>query len=136
MDAKNRNFGALALVLGAAWVCPAAAETPAVPTIPYLSGGIGKEERARIQQQQGRYNVHLEFITKPRWTYLAGVRVNIRDKAGKVIVDAVSDGPWFLLKLPEGKYTATVEARGISIDRKIHVAGAGPVKLDFIWPSE
>lgn len=72
--------------------------------IPLLTGGIGENERADIEAVQNEYNVKLVF-TGERGMYLSDVHVIIRDSKDNVLVDDYTEGPFLLVKLPNGRYT-------------------------------
>ena len=52
-----------------------------------------------------------------------GMLVDLKDSAGKELVNAVTDGPWMILDLAPGAYTVTAEVRGISQSGRIEVSG-------------
>ena len=74
--------------------------------VTYYSGGVGITERKQMEDMTKGYNLKLVFDNKSG-DYLAGVAVTIRDAKGHVIIDTVSQGPWFSAKLPAGNYQVT-----------------------------
>ena len=66
--------------------------------------------------------------------YLADVRVRIADPKGGVILDAVSDGPMFLAKLPPGRYQVVAEANGLARTTTVD-AGSGAKRVTLLWPA-
>ena len=75
--------------------------------IPYVSGGIGFEEREQLNAIGKNYNLKLVFAGKDgKW--VSDINVEISDSSGKKVLNAASEGPWFFSKLPPGKYTVTV----------------------------
>src|SRR5262245_64716920 len=88
----------LTLLLGlrAAGVPAQGLSAPQVQTyqgIPYLSGGIGEEEREMLRRLAHDYNVQLIFAAK-EGHYLSEVHVRIMDARDRTVLDAVSAGPW------------------------------------------
>ena len=79
--------------------------------IPYVSGGFGLEERAKLRAMGKTDNLELSFALKNK-DYLSGANVLIKDDQGKEILKAASDGPLFFTKLPAGKYTIEATAEG------------------------
>jgi hypothetical protein len=73
--------------------------------VPYLSGGVGENERDLMRQSGDAFNLWLWFVLKGTPNYLADLRVLVIDAKGNPVVDVVSDGPWLFAKLPPGKYT-------------------------------
>ena len=89
------------------------AETPAPPLmvkdyegIPYVSGGIGLDEREAMSEIASEYNLKIVFALK-EGNYLADASVLIKNAQGRTVLDAVADAPWFYAKLPAGNYTVT-----------------------------
>lgn len=100
--------------------------------VPYLSGGVGDDSVERIQARAKDFNLKLLF-TFVEGNYLADVGVTIRDSGGKTLVDQVSDGPFFLAKLPAGSYTVAVTNNGKTQTRKVHVGAKGLHSEQFRW---
>lgn len=90
-------------------VTSAAAPGPAaVAGVEYRSGGIGTGEREALRAVEDRYRLKLGFAERGRGSYVADVRVQVRDAAGGLILDVVAEGPWFLAALEPGVYRLTV----------------------------
>lgn len=112
---KSRVIAALAFAVAAAAAhgAPAPAECCNVVQhqseagIPYASGGVGEDERNALAAATAGYSLKLVFAEKGSGHYLSDVRVAIKGSKGKDILEAVSDGPWFLAKLPPGSYQVT-----------------------------
>jgi hypothetical protein len=96
--------------------------------VTYLSGGIGLDQQAAIKRAASEYPLELEFLEsgEPHAVFAAGVQVTITDRMGKVVLDARSDGPFLLARLPDGQYTiradntGKVETRQVSIEQGRH----------------
>ncbi len=100
----------------------------------FVSGGVGEEERQQIENLSPDYPLQLLFATKGSPNeYLADVGVQIKDKDGKVVLDAVSQGPLLLAKMPPGKYSISADNDGVVKRQTIQVAGAKPHRVVFIW---
>jgi hypothetical protein len=69
----------------------------------YLSGGVGSDERAALDERGKAFNVKLAFAEQ-RGPYLADVNVMIVDAKGIEILSLASAGPWFYIHLPPGRY--------------------------------
>jgi hypothetical protein len=65
--------------------------------------------------------------------FLANVQVTIKDKAGKEMLSAISDGPIMLVKLPAGKYTVAAESDGKTLHRTVQVPAKGDRQVSFHW---
>lgn len=73
--------------------------------IPFVSGGIGREDVDAMRQLRGRYNFWLVLAAKGSGAHLADVRVRVRRLPDRMLLlDTVTDGPWLLANLPEGDY--------------------------------
>lgn len=62
--------------------------------IPYVSGGVGLEEREQFAAIGKNYNLKLVFAFKSG-AYLSDVKVDISDSIGKKVLSAIAEGPWF-----------------------------------------
>ena len=101
--------------------------------ITYMSGGVGKPEAAAMEQEARHYPLSMVFSAAKDNEFLANVRVTIKDKAGKKMLSAVSDGPIMLVKLPSGKYTVAAEAHGKTLHRSVQVPVHGERQVSFHW---
>jgi hypothetical protein len=101
--------------------------------VTYMSGGVGKPEAAAMWQEARDYPLSMIFSAAKDNEFLADVRVTIKDKAGKEMLSAVSDGPIMLVKLPAGKYTVAAEAHGKTLQRIVQVPAKGDRQVSFHW---
>jgi hypothetical protein len=115
-----------------------AADVPHAPQvkmyqgIPYVSGGVGDEERDLLQAQGREYNVKLTFAAK-EGNYLSDIPITITDSQGRKVLDAVAEGPLFYTKLPPGTYNVIAQADGQMHQRKIQVNQQQLAQLTFAW---
>lgn len=65
--------------------------------------------------------------------YVANAKVSIRDKAGKMLLDAVSEGPILLVKLPAGRYHVSAMEDGKTLARDVLVGAKGGQQVVFHW---
>ena len=103
--------------------------------VSYVSGGVGTESIDRLSSLAGNFNLKLVFALKAG-EYLSGVKVTIADAAGKTLLDTMSEGPWFLTKLPVGKYQVAASFAGKTEKRTVSVAAQQLKTVDFRWTSE
>ncbi|HWP59682.1 MAG TPA: carboxypeptidase-like regulatory domain-containing protein [Candidatus Acidoferrales bacterium] len=134
-------------VLTVAIFVPAAGQAPAQGTaarealqhgkteqgFPYMAGGVGSDEREQMSREARAYNLKLMF-TEDMGVYLADVRVRIRDRSGKELVNVVSGGPWFFVQLPPGNYDieASFDGKTKSIDN-LRLAAGKTVSRTLRW---
>ena len=100
--------------------------------IPYVSGGIGLDEREALRAMAKDYNLKLVFAIK-EGNYLADIGVLIKNAQGKTVLEAVSDGPWFYAKLPGGQYTVTAIMMEKTNTQNMQIKPAGHSVLHFYW---
>jgi hypothetical protein len=89
--------------------------------IPFMSGGVGVEERAAMRQMAGKYNTKFIFSTFSG-CYLADVKVTVSAAGGKTLLDLTANGPWVYAKLPEGQYDVTTVVEG---KKEVHKVAVG-----------
>ena len=75
---------------------------------PFMSGGVGREEREQMAKMAQDYDLKLEFADR-HGEYLSDVQVSVDDEHGKQILSTTTEGPWLFVDLPQGKYN--VKAR-------------------------
>ena len=103
--------------------------------ITYISGGIGHDESAAMKAEAGNYPLSMVFSAGKDNEYLADVRIAIKDKAGKEVLNAVSDGPIMLVKVPAGRYSIAAERNGKILHHTVRVNQKGDKQVNFHWPS-
>jgi len=130
---------ASASVLALAFAWPAAAVAiPAAKSdhgITYVSGGIGHDEAAAMKAAARDFPLSMVFSAGKDNEYLADVKVQLKDKAGKVAFDEVSDGPIMLVKVPAGRYAIEATRDGKTLHRSVDVPAKGDRQVVFHWPT-
>jgi hypothetical protein len=104
--------------------------------ITYVSGGNGMEERQALNEIAGDYNLKLVFAEKDSGAYHSDVKLLIMNMKGQKILEAVSDGPWFFVKLAPGRYKITAEVKEQSLVQQATVGGGRLTQLHFYWRVE
>lgn len=99
-------------------------------SVQYVMGGVGLEERALLKSMAKDYNLKLEFAVTSG-EYLSQPNVLIEHAKGKVL-EAVSLGPWFMVKLPAGDYKVSVSRTGKTQVQTVKV-GKGMTTKVFYW---
>lgn len=100
----------------------------------YVSGGIGADERAAMQERSGSYNLKLVFAERTTGSYLADVKVSIAGADGATVLETIADGPWLYARLPAGKYRVMAEAENRRQERSISLTDRSRLKAHFYWP--
>ena len=123
-----------AILLGSTALVFAATEPvkQGVGDITYVSGGVGDESLARMTAMVSDYNVKFVFA-KTSGEFVSGVMVTITDAKGRTVVDAKSDGPWFLTRLPAGNYQIAASLAGKTERQQIDVGSSKLSTVDFRW---
>lgn len=101
--------------------------------VPFVSGGIGADERAEMTAALPDYNLKIATAAKKSGAYLANVAAQVRDSKGNVVVDSVLEGPWFLTRLPAGTYEVRLTFRDQTQIKKIAVPTQGKRTEFFYW---
>ena len=137
---KRKNLAHWILALGLAGPLLAGAADSGMPIvqpvtqgdITYVSGGFGMDERQALNDVARDYNLKLVFAEKGSGAYVADVKLAIANAKGQKILEAVSEGPWFLVKLTPGRYKVTAEAMGKSLTQQVRV-GSRLTTRNFYW---
>ena len=127
--------GAIALALALHAVGATLPQPKMENGITYLSGGIGNDEAVAMKAEAKSYPLSMIFSAGKDNEYLADVKVNIKDKAGKDVLNAVSNGPIMLVKVPAGSYTIAAERNGKALHHAVRVNHKGGKQVNFHWPS-
>ena len=135
MNASYRViFGTL--VLGLCGAVFAAGDLQPLKTygnVSYVTGGIGLDESETIKAAEKDFTLSLLFAQTKRGEFLSDVNVMIKDKAGKAVLEAQSDGPMLLVRLPAGTYQVNAEYEGKSLMKSVRVADKGVTRVGFVW---
>lgn len=71
--------------------------------IRYISGGVGVSSQERLKMLEPKFNLKFVF-TLTEGNYIGDVSVALKDAAGKLLLEHVTDGPIFMAKVPAGPY--------------------------------
>jgi hypothetical protein len=122
----RKTIEVIALLSSFSGVVPAA-------EIQAVSGAVGLEDRQRMLQSYGDYNLHLAFAHSDG-AYLADVGVSIRSADGQLLWSGFSEGPFFFAQIPGGQYFVNAEFDGRVVSKTIHVRSAAPGPMHhFYW---
>jgi len=140
MTNLKRITAAVALLLASAALVPVAytADEEAVRSsggISYVSGGVGAASTDRLSALAKDFNLKLVFALKSG-DYVSGVDVTIADAAGKTLLKANSEGPWFLTRLPAGNFKIAATLDGKTETRTVAVGAEKLRTVDFRWAGE
>ncbi len=104
-------------------------------SISYMSGGIGLAESTAMKREARNYPLELLFVARQgkHDDYLADMPLTIKDAKGSVVFRGTSQGPYFLARLPAGRYTVTSRDHGRSVTRHVNVGHKGTQRVVFEW---
>jgi hypothetical protein len=92
---------------------------------PWINGGVGEEERKYLLEKYADdFNLKLELAVA-QGSYLADVWARITKPTGEVVVNSLTDGPWFMTKLPAGNYKVRVMGFGKTCEKTVQVPATG-----------
>jgi len=107
----------------------------------YISGGISGDEVAQFKSHAKEYLLEIVFVQKADAEdngrieeYLAGVQLQIKDAKGNVVVDTITEGPFFLANLPPGKYQITADYEGVIKKNAVNISAKNHRRIVFLWP--
>ena len=141
MNTKFISKAALLFAMGSALLASPADATERIlqvksfGNIPYVSGGVGSEERARLNAMSHDENLRLSFAL-PDGEYLGGAEVKIEDNKSQEILEAEADGPLFFAKLPAGKYTVQATTMGRTLTRTVNISAREQTPIYFVWKDD
>lgn len=103
-------------------------------SVVFLSGGIAGDQQIAIKHAAAKYPLELEFVqgTRAPAEFLSGVQVDIRDSAGRVMLNTTSDGPFLLGKLPSA-YSVKATNAGTTRSRTVTVVEGKQQRVLFKW---
>lgn len=88
--------------------------------VAYITGGVGLDERAELRKLFKDYTCRIELANK-KGEYLYKARICILDSKRNEVLETDTCGPWLLVDLAEGDYTAIVVHNGKEKNVKISV---------------
>jgi hypothetical protein len=125
-------IGAAAQTAPSEFIPPAAPQVRESGGVAYLSGGAGDEERQAMLAQAARFPLRLVFSV-PGGAYAVPDELTISGRQG-VVFSVREAGPWLMLALPPGTYTARASFNGAVQQRSLKVS-AGVQKINWIAPA-
>lgn len=103
-------------------------------SVSHVSGGVGTESIDRLNALAADFNLKLVFALTSG-EYVSGARVMISDANGKTLLEATSEGPWFLVKLPKGDYRIVATFADKALNRQVSIGSGKNRTVDFRWIS-
>jgi hypothetical protein len=102
----------------------------------YLTGGVSDEDAAAIKKRGPDYGMQL-FLSADHQPVAPGeVKVKILNISGETIIDSVSDGPLFFIKVDGGRYTIILDRGGVVKEKTFDLIGRRFGQFSFDWSKE
>lgn len=137
-----RSFALAGLVLASAgFLTPTWAALPEMQhqgSVEFVSGGIGSDQSMAFKEAMSKFPLAMTFdeLEQGKGDYLANVKVMIHDGHGATVLDTTAQGPFLLVKLPEGKYQVKATFKDETQTRDVMVGKKGSEHLMFTWRHE
>jgi hypothetical protein len=102
--------------------------------IEYTAGGVGLEDQQRLDRlaQARDYNLKAVFALNTG-NYVADVDVVLQDQSGRRLIDYEADGPYFVAKVPPGRYTLVATYEGEPQRHAVSIGDHGARTEYFHW---
>lgn len=103
--------------------------------VSYITGGVGEDEAAAFKRAAAEYPLELLFAQKaqPKDVYLADVKVVIRDRSGKPVLETITEGPFLLARIPAGRYQIEAEFGGATKRQAVEIHPGKHRRAVFVW---
>ena len=102
--------------------------------IPYISGGVGADEREQFAAKEAEYNLKI-VVAETSGDYLADVKVVIESASRGRMLETTMDGPILLATLPPGTYTIRATSGRDRLTQTVSIPAQGPRQVVFRWNS-
>ena len=100
---------------------------------PYLSGGVGADERLALEERAKGFPVKLVFAAADG-SYVANVKLEISGEKNQTLLSTTTTGPWFFIDLPPGTYRVKATFAGQSKDvTALRVSKDKRAYQVFVW---
>lgn len=104
--------------------------------VSYVTGGVPDEQVAAFRQARSSYPLGIEIYQKSgaKSEFTADVQVQVTDKAGNVVLDAPTEGPYLWAKLPPGQYRIDATLNDRKLTRSVNVPASGSTSAVLVFP--
>ena len=106
----------------------------AVGGIPFVEGGIGRDDVLLMDAQRSAYALALRTAALRSGAYLADVHLRITDAAGVLVFERTLQGPWLLIDLPPGRYEIVGVHEGVVARQEVLVPAHGHREAVMYFP--
>lgn len=101
--------------------------------VSYITGGFGDNQANAFKEAGAKHSVMMVF-SETGGAYLADIPVQIKAKGDGANVDIKAAGPYLLIDLPDGAYTAQASHQGKTQSKDFTVSGQKKgQRISFTW---
>lgn len=102
--------------------------------VPYLTGGVGLDEREAMEAKAAEEGMNLKVeLTQRGGAFVSDVPIRITGADGSVRLEITTEGPWLFARLPAGEYRVRAELRGAVQEEPVTVPETGRASLIFAF---
>ena len=102
--------------------------------IQFLAGGIDEWESRAMRANAHRFQLGLKFVEHITGQLRTNVRVVITNDVEQQLLNTLSAGPVFLVKLPKGWYTIRAQSEGQTETRRLFIIPDQHTRVTLYWP--
>ncbi len=103
----------------------------------YVSGGASEEARKALFKLAPRFPIQMIFQLDGAIAPISGIKVKVSDITGNVLVEAVSEGPFFYCNPPSGgRFTIEAEYQGQKQSQTKDLIGRRYLVLEYKFTSK
>jgi len=106
--------------------------------IEYMSGGVGSDEAALMENVSPRWPATFEFATRngKRSDFAVGVEVTVRNASGEAVLShVIAEGPLMVARLDPGRYEVEATLAGQVVKQQVEIHAGSPTRAVFVWPA-
>lgn len=99
----------------------------------YVSGGVGTEDVARMQELAPRFNVTIRFQDKATGASLSDIIVVVLNEKNERLLRLVTEGPLLYMKMQPGRYVLAMAYQD-SVQKRTVTVGRAPQSMTRAFP--
>ena len=111
-----------------------------VGEVSYISGGICISGVRQMKGLAKHFPLEIVLVEKvegqEKEGYIADVNVKIVNAKDKLVLETSTEGPYLLVKLPDGKYKITAEYNYVVKTNRVNINNKKHERVVFLWPTK